>query len=243
MIQWISFIVLVAVILYCLLPNLLVRVFHWNVIRHGPNQKVVALTFDDGPDEQYTPRLLNLLGDMNIRATFFVIAEKAMRNPLIIEHMKREGHDIQIHGLTHAFVPFLSSRRTKQQITESAQVLDQRFGVKTRFYRPTWGLCNACTLFATRFGPHRLVTWSIMVGDWRRSSGEALLQRIIDGIRPGSIIVLHDSDDTFGAEAGAPNQVLDLIPELVHTIHTRGYQFETLSDWFVDPQVESIPLS
>lgn len=222
-----------AFIVYSGLPNLWVRVFHRHALRTLPaspeNRHRVVLTFDDGPDVKYTPRLLNALYQAGVSATFFVITSKAEQNPDIIQRMIDEGHDVQIHGYRHLMVPFLSPRATLMQVEGSSKVLQRKFGIESSWYRPTWGLCNAVTLFSNSARRHRLVTWSIMVGDWKQTRPETLLQRIHNKLHPGAVIVLHDSDETFGADTGAPENVIKLIPQLINLVRSQGYEFVTLS--------------
>ncbi len=230
-----------AFIVYSGLPNLWVRVFHRRALRALPasseNLHRVVLTFDDGPDAKYTPRLLDALHQAGVSATFFVIASKAERNPDIVQRMIEEGHDVQIHGYRHLMVPFLFPRATLMQVEGSSKVLQRKFGIESSWYRPTWGLCNAVTLFSKSARRYRLVTWSIMVGDWKQTRPETLLRRIRNKLHPGAVIVLHDSDETFGAETGAPDNVIELIPQLVNLVRSKGYEFVTLSQGCQDSSV------
>lgn len=227
---FIALLVVLALFIYSILPNLVTRLFHLGVVRRAVPNSTVALTFDDGPDEKYTPRLLDALAKSRLKATFFVIGEKAMRHPAIIRRMIAEGHEVQVHGLTHAFVPLLSPFSSFRNFYSTRDWLLHEFDVLTSFYRPTWGLCNAAVLLGAWNKRYRLVTWSIMVGDWKKTSMEALLSKIERRLHPGAIIVLHDSDETFGAECGAPQSVVDLIPKLAISLKDRGYSCDILSN-------------
>jgi peptidoglycan/xylan/chitin deacetylase (PgdA/CDA1 family) len=227
--QWILIFLIVVFFCYSILPNLLTRLFSLGVVRRTTTPGTVALTFDDGPDEKYTFRLLDALGEANIKATFFVIGEKALKYPAIIRRMIAEGHEIQVHGYTHSFVPLLLPLSSTRNFHLTRKMLLKEFGVRTTFYRPTWGLCNAAVLLDALQKQYRLVTWSVMVGDWRKTSSENLLSRIEQRLHPGAIIVLHDSDETLGAEPGTPDSVIDLIPHLATRVQSQGYTFEVLS--------------
>ncbi|QQE81318.1 polysaccharide deacetylase family protein [Alicyclobacillus sp. SO9] len=206
------------------------RLFHWFAVARGPSVSSVALTFDDGPDPDYTPRLLDQLHEYNIKATFFVLGEKAQAYPDLVRRMLREGHDVQIHGWKHQLVPILGPRQTVRQFKETQSLLKREFGVSAVLYRPTWGLSNLVTLL-TSFKSVKLVTWSIMVGDWRVTQSEVLQDRIVRHLHKGAVIVLHDSDKTAGAEDKAPEQVISLIEGLAQTVRDRGYQFIVFKDW------------
>ncbi|MCL6593673.1 MAG: polysaccharide deacetylase family protein, partial [Alicyclobacillus sp.] len=207
-------VLLAAALVYALLPNIWTRVLGRGGVRLLPGRPVVYLTFDDGPDPRYTGRLLDALAASRVPATFFVLSDKALRHPALVERMRAEGHSVQVHGQRHWLVPVLGPVLTARQLLGAATQLRQRFGLQTCWYRPTWGLCNAVTLALLPRSGHRLVLWSVMVGDWRRTPAAVLLARIAERLQPGGIIVLHDSDETFGAEAGAPESVIQLIPLL-----------------------------
>ncbi|MCL6455160.1 MAG: polysaccharide deacetylase family protein [Alicyclobacillus sp.] len=230
MVLWLLVAAVALLVIYAGLPNLWVRVLRQRAVYRLPSEQEVALTFDDGPDPRYTPRLLDALADAQIPATFFVIAEKAARNRDLMTRMRSEGHEVQIHGYRHWMVPFLTPRQTKDQVDGASRLLMARLGLKTTWYRPTWGLLNLVTLLSPACRAHRLVTWSVMVGDWRVTPEDVLLERILRKLRPGGIIVLHDSDETWGAEAGAPESVIRLIPRLAEAVAERGWRFRTLSD-------------
>ncbi|MCL6633358.1 MAG: polysaccharide deacetylase family protein [Alicyclobacillus herbarius] len=229
--RWGCLILLLLLCLYSLIPNLLTRGFRLWAIRQGPTRRELALTFDDGPDPKYTDRLLDALRDAEIRATFFVIGRKALAHPDLVLRMLADGHQVEVHGWTHSFVPLLPPAAAVRQFRKTTAALVQRFGLRPRFYRPTWGALNLVTLL-TAPRTHRLVTWSIMVGDWRVQRPGQVLERIVNRLHPGAIIVLHDSDETLGAETGAPEQVIALIPELGRRAREAGYSFRTLNEWY-----------
>lgn len=222
--------IVVTFIFYSIVPNILTRVFHWTGILQCSSDNRIALTFDDGPHPVYTPLVLDALLLANIRATFFVLAHEAKTYPDIIKRMVAEGHDVQVHGYHHAFVPFIGLQQTVQQVQMSAEVLRDCLGTTTKFYRPTWGLCNLWTFFVLRKMHHKLVLWSVMVGDWRVTAPEVLLERVANKLHQGAIVVLHDSDLTPGAQRGAPESVIAIIPHLAKLSRDKGYAWTTLSE-------------
>lgn len=236
MIWSLTIIVVACVFVYSILPNLLTRLLFLGVLRKIPHdaqtggKRPVCLTFDDGPDPAYTPRVLDALQGANVKATFFIIYEKAEKHPDIVERMIRDGHDVQIHGYTHAFVPLVGPRHALCNVADSQKLLKSRFGVQAKFYRPTWGLLNLPVLLDSWRMNYKLVTWSIMVGDWKVTTAETLYQRIMKRIHSGAVIVLHDSDETWGAERLAPEAVIELLPTLIKTLLESGYEFKRISE-------------
>ncbi|WP_367306982.1 polysaccharide deacetylase family protein [Alicyclobacillus acidocaldarius] len=230
MIGWLVAVVLAVLVVYAGLPFVWTRGLGRSCIRRTPKPGCVALTFDDGPHPVYTPRLLDALREAGARATFFVIAEHALRHPEIVERMLAEGHEVQVHGYRHWFVPLLPPGLTARQCVGARDILAQRFGIDPRVYRPTWGACNLATLVMLRRSRMSMLLWSVMVGDWRRTPPEELARRILAKLDARSVIVLHDSDESPGAERGAPESVIAAIPAVVEEVRRRGYTFVLASE-------------
>lgn len=226
---WCLMVVVIVVVLCDGLPILVSRGLKLGVTtRHKPD-RAVYLTFDDGPDPKYTPLLLDVLHASGVKATFFVIAERAIRYPDIVRRMVSEGHQVELHGYTHACVPLLSPMKSARQVIQSYDTLQSVFGLTPSWYRPTWGLINVFAWEAAIRKRIRFITWSVMVGDWRVTPPDELRDRVLKRLVPGDVIVLHDSDETFGSESGAPINVIAMIPDLVTQVTQRGIQFELLN--------------
>lgn len=212
------------VLIYMIAPFILTRICNWGVFTKGKSSTGFALTFDDGPDPNYTPELLDLLKSYDAKATFFVLGAKAEKYPELIERMHREGHQIAIHNYVHEANWFMSPWTVRrEQIERTADVVERITGERPTYYRPPWGLLNLGDLVLTRKS-YRLVLWSVMVGDWRITcSSKELTARLLGKIRPGSIVVLHDSGDTLGADIEAPRQMLEGLGEVMREIQLRGW--------------------
>lgn len=228
---WLVALIVFAVLLvYCGVPVLWTRVLHLSSRRLTNRPGWVALTFDDGPHPEYTPKLLDVLRSCGVRATFFVIVEHALKYPEIVERMKAEGHEVQVHGERHLFVPFLHPGSTYRQCVGAGQILQQRFGVRANIYRPTWGACNLATLFYLPRHGMKMLLWSVMVGDWRRTDPGELVRRVTNKLSDRAVIVLHDSDWSYGAEKGAPLHVIAAIPLIAQAVRERGCEFVLASE-------------
>ncbi|KJR46118.1 polysaccharide deacetylase [Desulfosporosinus sp. I2] len=165
----------------------------------------VALTLDDGPDPIVTPRVLEVLKRHNISATFFVVAEKAIRYPELIRQMQAEGHQIGVHSLRHRYAWFSSPWQTAREWSESVHLLEQLTLDKITWMRPPWGTFNLMTWWWLKKHKMRAVLWNVEGHDWEsRRSPEEITARILSKVDEGAIIVLHDS----GGESGAPENTL-----------------------------------
>lgn len=221
------FVVLVA---YCGFPVMWTRMFRLSSRHLTRLDGRVALTFDDGPHPVYTPKLLDVLRQVGATATFFVIVHKALEYPEIVERMIAEGHEVQVHGYRHHFVPFLHPWATARQCIGAQRALSTRFKVRSMVYRPPWGACNIVTLWLLRRHGITMCLWSVMVGDWRRTEPEVLVRRIGAKLTNQGIIVLHDSDETYGAQTESPCNVITAIPSIVALVRQRGYEFVRISE-------------
>ncbi len=153
-------------------------------------EPVVALTFDDGPHPEYTPRLLEVLRRHEAAATFFMIGEPARRHSELVELVAKAGHAIGNHTWDHPFLPSTPSHERRRQIRACAQAL-KPFG--QRLFRPPYGAQSlASCLDAFRFG-YKVILWNVEAKDWLPQDPEQMADRLVRGIRPGSIVLLHDA--------------------------------------------------
>ncbi|CCQ93694.1 Polysaccharide deacetylase [[Clostridium] ultunense Esp] len=214
--------------IYMGVPFLLTRVFGIGVIKRGSSLHRLAFTFDDGPDPVYTPRLLELLRTYGVKATFFVVGEKAKRHPELIRRIHEEGHAIGIHNYVHHPNWFLSPLRLRRDLDETAAYIQSITGERPLFYRPPWGLLSLADLFLLR--PYRLTIWSLMGWDWgKKTSPVRLRMRLLHKIRGGEIILLHDSGETAGADPTAPERMMIALEETLREIRHWGYEYVPLN--------------
>ncbi|SDC05932.1 Peptidoglycan/xylan/chitin deacetylase, PgdA/CDA1 family [Paenibacillus sp. UNCCL117] len=223
--------------LYMVLPWIMTRVFGIGVLRHGKGEKEVAFTFDDGPDPVYTPQLLELLGRHGIKGTFFVLGSKAQEHPELILRMHREGHLIGVHNYTHTsnwlMLPWTVQRR---QVERSADIIESITGVRPVYYRPPWGIINLFDYLLR--SKYTIVLWSVMVQDWRSKVGTKRMKSVLlNRIRDGSIVLLHDSGDTLGADQDAPGFMLEALEEVIGELGRQGYRYLRVDELAAGPSV------
>ncbi|MBO1001425.1 polysaccharide deacetylase family protein [Pseudogracilibacillus auburnensis] len=218
----IFWIFIVFFLLYGLIPGIFSAGFGLGVFRKGTSAQKVAFTFDDGPDPMYTPKLLDLLRKFDIKATFFVLGSKAEKNPELIRRMYQEGHLIGIHNYTHQTNWLMTPWTIRRELNRSAVIIEQLTSVRPNYYRPPWGLLNLFDFFLHK--QYRIILWSLMVGDWRSEGGsEKIIRKLLHKIKDGSIVLLHDSGDTLGANQDAPFYMIQALEVVFHEICHRGY--------------------
>lgn len=208
---------------YAFIPSLISRLFGFRVFRRGRSDTQFALTFDDGPDPQYTPRLLDLLRQHQAKATFFVVGEHAASHPELIQRIHDEGHLIGIHNYIHKTNWLMRPRTVRDQIQRTGQIIHEVTGVKTCFYRPPWGIMNLFDFFSKK--ERKIVLWSSMFEDWRSRVGvQRLTERMLKELRGGEVMLLHDRGTTLGADAHAPEQMLQALEVVLQEAERLGLQ-------------------
>ena len=196
----------------------------------GTNERVLALTFDDGPSSEWTPRVLDALRASGVRATFFVLGRHAEAHPELIRRMSEEGHEIASHGYDHALLTFASQADVEQQLERTEASLATALGRQLHplLFRAPHGFRNPFVARATSRRGYEVVGWTKGVWDTAKPGAEAIVRRTIGGFRPGGILLLHDAD---GSGAGDDrSQTVEAVPEIVERAHAAGYELVTVSE-------------
>jgi peptidoglycan/xylan/chitin deacetylase (PgdA/CDA1 family) len=203
-------------------PHLLTPACAWRGPR-GPRR--LALTFDDGPDPDWTPRVLDVLRDAGARATFFLVGERAERAPAVVRRMAGEGHEIGNHSWSHRSLWLCGPRATAAEIGRAHECLGALAGAAPRHFRPPWGMVNAAMFPVLRRVGERCVFWSIQPEGRRPVPAARQVAHVMDRARPGAIVDLHDAEAT----PSAPARLLHALPRLLDGLRERGYVLTTVA--------------
>lgn len=162
--------------------------------RARTDRKVVALTFDDGPDPELTPRILDTLARHDAKATFFIVGEKASAHPEIVKRIVDEGHLVGNHTYGHSSrFPMLNSRQMREELQRCDAVIEKITGYKPTLFRPPFGVTNPPLARAVCASGYTVAGWSIRsldtVSRWTRTK---IFGRVRRRLRPGTVILLHD---------------------------------------------------
>ena len=175
-----------------------------------PRPDQIALTFDDGPNPEATPRLLDVLARNHVRATFFLIGNFARREPRLTRRIAAEGHLVGNHTMSHPWLPRLSSARIRQEIAGCNQILEDTLGAPVRFFRPPHGARRPAVLEIAADLGLRTTMWNLIIEDWKPQPPEVLLARLERGIAGnrrrarGTNVVLHDGGQSAMGEPRLP---------------------------------------
>ena len=207
------------------------------VVARGPaDSGGVFLTFDDGPDPVYTPRILDVLRAHGARATFFPIGEQAERHPEIVRRIVEEGHGLGCHTRSHpALLNLYSTKRLAAEIRQGRAAVEAAAGRPVRWYRQVAGIVNPRLNRALAGTGLVLVGWTARALEGRAKSPEDLRRRILEGVdrwaRPGAIYNLHDRGIY---RSSLPEGVVLALPDLLAALASKGLATKTLDEMFAD---------
>jgi peptidoglycan-N-acetylglucosamine deacetylase len=192
----------------------------------------IAMTFDDGPSPETTPRLLEILKQRNIKATFFMIGQNAQSNPAIVQRILAEGHEIGNHSWTHPQLSKLSDDRVTEEITKTQTAIKNACGYTPVLLRPPYGAITARQKewIEKQFGLS-VIIWSVDPFDWKRPGASVIEQRILAGARPGAIVLSHDIH----------KQTVDAMPATLDALAAKGFKFVTVSQLIAMNKPKSSP--
>jgi peptidoglycan/xylan/chitin deacetylase (PgdA/CDA1 family) len=193
-----------------------------------------ALTFDDGPNPLWTPRLLDLLAHYKVQATFFMMGSHAQSVPDLVRRVAAAGHLIGSHSWSHPNLAYTRATRVREELTRSKEAIEQITGAPVTFFRPPFGARRPYVLRAARELGLTPVLWNAMTTDWKEPSAEKIAARLMQKINRlgqqgwAANIVLHDGNNLDPvADRRASATAAEIL--LLHYAKTR--RFVTLSEW------------
>jgi peptidoglycan/xylan/chitin deacetylase (PgdA/CDA1 family) len=195
----------------------------WRGPRAG---RKVALTFDDGPDPEHTPRVLDILAAHGTRATFFLIGERAARAGALVRRIAAAGHDLGNHTWSHRSLWLAGPRETGRQVRHGHDAIVQAAGAPPRFFRPPWGMTNLALFPVLRGLGTPCVFWTVQTEGRRPALPALQVERARRRVGPGAILDLHDADGV----PGAGSRLVEALPAMIGTLRAEGYSLAPLSD-------------
>lgn len=188
--------------------------------------KMVAITFDDGPHPVHTPEILDLLAKYNAKATFFVLGKKAELHPEIIKREIKEGHEIGNHTYSHLYATNASSEKLSSELKKTDKIIENTIGYPTYLYRPVGGQYDSRIIKMAAQNKKLVIMWSWHQDpkDWSRKSAYQISKHVTSALMPGDIILLHDW-------SGRKNsQTVKALETILKHIDKNGYRCVTVSE-------------
>ena len=187
-------------------------------VRAAENEKLVALTFDDGPSGRFTRKLLDGLEERGAKATFLLCGYRMEQYPDLTQRIFQKGHEIGLHGYSHKTMKDMCPRDATQEIEKSIALLPE--GCQVTFLRPPGGLCSECIQSAAEEFGLSLLHWSVDPKDWAIYDTKLIVNNVISHVRDGDVILLHDMSDSSIEAALA----------IVDELQEQGFRFVTASE-------------
>ena len=185
-------------------------------------KKLIALTFDDGPHPRYTPQILDILAEYDVKATFFTIGINAETYPELIRRARAEGHEIGNHTYSHYNASKLSDEALQKEIASCDTVLRHITDTPVRYFRPPEGVCSAAAKRICEQYGYTIVMWSVDTRDWAHTPVNDICRNVMKNTKNGSVILMHDF---IGKNSPTPAALRQIIPMLQKS----GFTFVTVS--------------
>ncbi|SIS90987.1 polysaccharide deacetylase family protein [Alicyclobacillus vulcanalis] len=187
---------------------------------HSP-PKVVYLTFDDGPSQRYTPKLLDILHSQHIHATFFVVGYRCEEFPALVRRIQQEGHEIGNHGFAHFNPKKRALEEVVLDIRKTDTIVERACGTKPLYYRPPYGAIDPSEIECVHRLGHRIALWTVDSMDWKAKSANAIVHQVEEHVHPGSIVLFHDG-------ISSSRYTIEAMPKIIRDFKRDGYVFEPL---------------
>lgn len=198
-----------------------------NVLRLPGQRAEIALTIDDGPDPEVTPRVLDILAEKNIRATFFCIASKLQQHPDLVQRMVAEGHHIENHSMWHRhYFSVMGMGAIKKEVALAQQAIEDATGRRPQFFRAPAGLRNLFLDPVLHQLNLQLVSWTRRGFDTRVRDAQKVAQRLLNNAQAGDILLLHDANAARDLH-GQPI-ILAVLPQLIDRLQQQNLTFVTM---------------
>jgi len=223
-------VVIFAGVCFCIFFDQAVLTRRGTIYRVRGKGKKVALTFDDGPSPEWTPKVLDALKSAGIKATFFMVGHHVQEYPQIARRVAEEGHTIANHGYAHSVMLYYTPAEIEEEIKYTEMVIKEATGVTTQFFRPpkAW-LRKAIKKRIDAMG-YKTVLWSLNSKDWVKFDHRLIVKILKRLVRNGDILLFHDSGNVFSREGGDRKQTVAAIPLLARALKDKGFTFVTADE-------------
>lgn len=190
--------------------------------------KQLALTYDDGPNDPHTQRLLDVLARHEIRATFFLIGRYVQQRPEIVRELIKAGHVVGNHTFTHPLLIFKRAREVRSQLETCNRALTDAVGEHSNLFRPPFGGRRPAVLRTARGMGLEPIMWNVTGYDWNATSSEQIERKVTRQVRGGDVVLLHDGGHRdFGADRSYTVTATD---QLISRYKSEGYEFVTIPE-------------
>jgi peptidoglycan/xylan/chitin deacetylase (PgdA/CDA1 family) len=197
--------------------------------------RLVALTFDDGPNPPFTEQILEVLKSNGVRATFFEEGQAAAAHPDVVRLLDGEGMDVESHSYSHSEgLTTANAADFRRDLDAAAAVLEGILGRQPRLYRPPFGNTSAVMLKELGDAGYTSIGWDVDSTDWQETDPNKIADAVLSQVHPGAIVLMHDG----GLSGGNPDRTatIQALPSILSGLRERGYELKTVPE-IIDPRV------
>jgi peptidoglycan/xylan/chitin deacetylase (PgdA/CDA1 family) len=195
------------------------------------SDKVVALSFDDGPDEKWTPKILDILKEQNVKATFFLVGTQVKKHPDMVKRILAEGHDISNHSWDHKDLTKLTPQAMSDEIKNTSEAIFEAAGVYPNLCRAPYGATNSSVKEVAKTQGCVMVGWQVDTRDWAGDSVDTMMKAVRSQVRPGAVVLEH----SFGGKNSDLSNTVALLPQMISYLKSEGYSIVKVSDLYETP--------
>jgi len=195
-----------------------------NVVNHvTTSEKVVALTYDDGPNPPYTDQILATLRTKKVPATFFVLGKNLEQHPEYMKKIIDGGHEVGNHSWSHQLLIFKRPSTVRQEIEKTDNLIRSLGYNKEILFRAPYGTGFIILPWILSSMHKKQISFDVIARDWNSKNVDTIVQRVISNVKPGSIILLHDG-------GGDRSKTVKACKKIIDALHNQGYRFATISE-------------
>lgn len=207
---------------------------HTELFRHGNRQlKYIAITFDDGPDPKYTPTILDILKEEDVKATFFVVGAHVEKYTDIARRIVEEGHEIGNHTYSHRNLYRLPRQYIIEEIEKAHGAILEVTGEEAHLLRPPRGMYDSNVVEIAHSRRYTIVLWSLSSQDWAEVSAGTVKRNILSKVQNGDVLLFHDSGSIVSYEGGDRHNTVAALPAIIRELKDMGYQFVTITEMMI----------
>ncbi|EIJ78768.1 polysaccharide deacetylase [Bacillus methanolicus PB1] len=189
------------------------------------SKKRIALTFDDGPEDIYTPQILEILRQKGVKATFFVVGQQAKAFPELLKQIYKEGHVIGNHSWDHGKLGNFTESQLINDVESTSVEIEKITGYKPNLFRPPYGFLKDEQAEKLYNLGYRTIMWTIDTIDWSGASSEEILSRVHRNVVPGGIVLQHNF-----RVPGKLDGTVEALPQMIDELRAQGYEFVTVNE-------------
>ncbi|MBN1156022.1 polysaccharide deacetylase family protein [Candidatus Woesearchaeota archaeon] len=208
-----------------LIIGLLVFFLPTDMTFHGPrDKKIIALTFDDGPDKSNTPQILDILKQNNASATFFVIGKNIHGNEELLKRIAAEGHELGVHSYSHSYLFLKNYNRIYSDMYQTNVLIYNVTGKRANIFRPPYGILSPFMNKAAKKLDLHIVLWDVFSYDYKNQGEERIISTVLEKAKSGSIVVFHDTGNV------PRNQTISALERIIPELRKQDYDLVTVSE-------------